>query len=131
MEAAPAETPAVKPTLVDGIEVKRAMLECMRNMGTVAAYSFGASYLLHKHPAILGKPLIAVSLGGLLLVITSVGALSAAELFVDAVFQRHIDPKDPRWRKRHQFGLLVAATMLVFLGLAAVPMLIVFELPRS
>lgn len=49
MDAAPAETPAVKRTLVDGIEIKRAMLECTRNMSTVAAYSFGASYLLHKH----------------------------------------------------------------------------------
>ena len=130
MEAAATDTLAMKRTLVDGVEIKRAMLECMRNMGTVAAYSFGASYLLHKHPAILGEELIAVCLGVLLLLITSFGALSAAELFVDAVFQRHVEPKDPRWRKRHQFSLLVAATMLLFLGLAAVPTLIVFAIPR-
>lgn len=130
MEAAPVETPTVKRTLVDGVEIKRAILECMRNMGTISAYSVGASYLLHRHPAIFGEPLFAIILGGLMLIITVAGAVSAAEIFVDAVFQRHVDPKDPRWRKRHQVGLLIAATMLIFMGLAAVPMLIVFELPR-
>lgn len=43
MEAVPAETPAVKRTLVDSIEIKRAMLECMYNMSTIAACSFGDS----------------------------------------------------------------------------------------
>lgn len=75
-------------------------------------------------------PLIAIGLGVLLLAVASFSALSAAELFVEAVFQRHVDLQDPRWRKRHQFGLLVVATMLVFLCLAAVPTPIVFELPR-
>jgi hypothetical protein len=111
-------------------EFKKAKLECMRNMATMTAYSFGSSYLFFQHPKILGSPLVSILLGAVLFLITLWGVASTAELFLDAAIQRHIDIRHPKWQSGKRKVLLFCALMAVFLSLASVPYL-VMELPRK
>ncbi|BDU22505.1 hypothetical protein [Dyella sp. GSA-30] len=111
-------------------EFKKAKLECMRNMATMTAYSFGSSYLFFQRPKVLGSPLISVALGGILFFITLWGVASTAEIFLDAAIERHIDIRNPKWQSGRRKVLLFCILMAIFLCFATVPYL-VMELPRK
>ncbi|WNL47914.1 hypothetical protein RKE25_09910 [Dyella sp. BiH032] len=130
MEAVRTKDENKERTFANAIDAKRSMLECMRNMGTMAAYSFGASFLLKKHPPIAGSAVLPIVIGALLFGLTIAGSIWSAELLVDGIIKRYVDPHHPRWQTHAGRLIIIVPIMAVFLALASTPAIIVFELPR-
>lgn len=107
----------------------RAKLECMRNMGTIVTFTSAASFLVHRHPPILGSMGFAIALGMVLFLIALLGVHSAAELFLDAALQRFVDVRHKRWKRLGPRIFLWLLLMGAFICLASVPWFVMQGLP--
>lgn len=104
--------------------IRRAYLELMRNMATVVAYSFAASYLLKNLPVIYGGTAFAAIAGGGLLLLALHGAGCASSLFADSLVARYRLLHGRRW-------LIMPTVLLVVAAMNFVPVIAAFELPRG
>ena len=117
--------------IVADTDFARAKLECMRNMGTIVTFTSAASYLVHKHPPILGSAGFAITLGLVLFVVALWGVHSAAELFLDAVLKRFVDVKHEKWKRLGPRVFLWLLLMGAFICLGSVPWFIMQGWPSQ
>lgn len=120
-----------KEDLAGELNFKRAKLECMRNMATVAGYSFGASFMVYQHPPIFGRQTLSAIIGLLLFGIALWGATSAAQLFMHAVLEHYPQIRGSARSNRRSRLAVFGALMAWFLCLVAVPYLIVIGMPHK
>lgn len=117
------------PGLVKNIEFKRAKLECLRNMATMTAYTFGASYLTHQRPRIWGSHVPSVVIGSLLFLVAIWGTISAAELFLDASMRHYSVLRFGKRDTVFSRALFVFVLMLSFCILLIAPYIVFYGLP--